>query len=60
MVRLHLTDNAPSVEGILERRVDGHYLIRAPKLLEGIDRTVSIEGDLLVPRERVLYVQRIG
>lgn len=59
LARLHLADNQPSVEGILAGRWGGHYVVLAPKLLDKLDRTFSLEGHLEVPAERVLYVQVI-
>lgn len=60
LVRLHLADNQPSVEGVLAGRWGGHYVVLAPKLLDATQRTFSLDGHLEVPAERVLYVQVIG
>ena len=60
LVRLHLAENQPSVEGILVGRWSGHYVVLAPKLLDATQRTFSLDGHLEVPAERVLYVQVIG
>ena len=59
LVRLHLADNQPSVEGILVGRWSGHYVVLAPKILDADQRTFSLTGRLEVPAERVLYVQVI-
>lgn len=64
MVRLHLADNLPSVEGLLGSyrtgRSGGHYVVELAKVLEGTDQTVSLEGRrVMVPRERVVFVQEI-
>lgn len=59
LVRLHLADNQPSVEGILAGRWGGHYVVLAPKILDAAQRTFSLDGHLEVPAERVLYVQVI-
>jgi hypothetical protein len=59
-VRLHLKDNAPSVEGVLVANVDGHYLLKVPKVLNGTEDTISLGGDLEVPRSNVLFIQRLG
>lgn len=60
LARLHLKDNAPSVEGLLMGRFNGHYVLSAPKILEAKDRTYSLDGWVEVPAEKVLYVQVIG
>lgn len=60
LARLHLADNAPSVEGILVGRWEGHYVLLTPKLLESQGRTYSLDGHLEVPAEKVLYVQVLG
>lgn len=60
LVRLHMRDAAPSVEGVLLSRWGGHYRVANPKLLESPEVTHELDGELFVPRERVLYVQVIG
>ena len=59
-VRLHLKDGSPSIEGILFGTVDGHYLLKAARLLKGPEETLSLQGDVEVPRQNVLFLQRIG
>jgi hypothetical protein len=59
-VRLHLEvkPGAPeSVEGVLVGRWSGHYVLLLPKVLESPERTVSLDGTLEVPSERVVFVQ---
>lgn len=62
-VRLHLLDGkgqpGETVEGIEPRRrpIAGHYLLVAPKLLEGEDRALSLEGQIEIPADRVLMRQ---
>ena len=59
-VRLHMVDRAAkSVEGILQGRWGGHYVLLAPQIVDG-DRTYSLTGHLEVPAERVLFVQVYG
>lgn len=60
LVRLHLQDGAPSIEGFLLGQAAGHYQLAAPKLLEAQERTLELAGEAWVPRERVLYVQVLG
>ena len=59
-VRLHLKDGSPSIEGVLFGTVDGHYLLKAARLLKSADETISLQGDVEVPRQNVLFLQRIG
>lgn len=57
LVRLHLEGAAPSLEGLLVGTVNGHYHMKTPKMLEAVGHTAALEGELLVPRERVLFIQ---
>ena len=59
-VRLHLVDPFPSLEGILVSARDGHYRLLKPELLEGEGRTQQLSGEAWVPKERVIFVQRLG
>lgn len=59
LVRLHLVDPHPTVEGILDGTIDGHYRLLNASLLEATDRTHALEGEVWVPRERVVLVQRL-
>ena len=53
--RLHLTNNQPSVEGILAGRWGGHYVVLTPTLLA--DGEMSVSGHVEVPSENVMLVQ---
>jgi hypothetical protein len=57
LVRLHLIDADPSLEGILAGRWRHHYILLSPKLLETENQTRAIDGHVEVPAERVLFVQ---
>lgn len=59
-VRLHLKDNAPSLDGILVGTVDGHYVLKVAKVVKNADETISLGGDVEVPRSNVLFLQRLG
>lgn len=59
-VRLHLAGDAPSVEGIFVGFWAGHYVLHTPAVLEAVDKTRSLEGNLRVPRDRVLFVQELA
>lgn len=51
---------APTIEGVLVGRCDGHYIVWAPKIAEGPERTQPISGHVEVPVENVLFFQVIG
>ena len=60
MVRLHLKDSQPSVEGFFTGFWAGHYVIRVAKILVGETETETLDGpDLVVPRENVVFMQRL-
>lgn len=60
LVRLHQAGDAPSYEGILVGRPNGFYRLVNGKVLEASDRSVSLDGETWVPRERVVLMQVIG
>jgi hypothetical protein len=57
LVRLHQLDPAPSVEGILIGRYDGHYRLLKPAVIEAVGQTRELGGEAWVPCERVVFVQ---
>ena len=57
LVRLHFPDHAPSLEGVLVGKVNGHYRLRNAKLYETADRVQELDGETWVSRDRVLLVQ---
>jgi hypothetical protein len=60
-VRLHLKNNAPSIDGLLVGTVDGHYHLKIARLVTaGDDADVQLDGDIEVPRLNVLFLQRLG
>lgn len=59
-VRLHTRDGGPSIEGVLAGRCDGHYILWAPKVIEGPEATVSVSGHIEVPERQVLFLQILG
>jgi hypothetical protein len=63
-VRLHLIDppqgSAPSVEGILQGRWGGHYVVLAASVIEEVGAIAHLDGHLEVPAERVMFVQVLG
>lgn len=60
LVRLHLKDNAPSVEGFLRFSLhSSHYRLVKSSLFEAEDRSHSLDGEVWVPRENVLLIQRL-
>jgi hypothetical protein len=64
LVRLHLNDNQPSIEGILVGSPFGwadHYVLRTANVLADVDKTEELDGiDARVPRERVVFVQTLS
>jgi hypothetical protein len=54
-VRLHLTDNQPTVQGVLAGKWGGHYVVLTPTILA--DGEVTVSGHVEVPADRVLFVQ---
>ncbi len=59
-VRIHLKDETRSLEGIWVGYAAGHYRLVAAEQLEEIGRTIPVDGEAWIPRERVLYVQVLG
>jgi hypothetical protein len=59
-VRVHLRDETRSLEGIWVGSAAGHYRLAAAEQLESADRTLELEGEAWIPRERVLYLQVLG
>jgi hypothetical protein len=55
-VTLH-TDKGPSLEGILLGRSHGHYILRAVALLKDEEESHDLDGEIRVPRERVVFFQ---
>lgn len=49
-----------TLEGILDGRVDGRYVLVVPKMVIAEGQTVALEGLVEVPAERVVFVQVIG
>jgi hypothetical protein len=58
-VRLHLVDPFPSIEGILVSARDGHYRLLKPEVLQAQGQTQELSGEAWVPKERVIFVQRL-
>lgn len=59
LVRLHLANNEPTVEGVLVSSKGGHYLLLAPKLMPDNQESFNLQGTVRVPRERVLLIQEL-
>lgn len=60
LVRLHLKDENRSLEGVWIGLDASHYRLANVSQLETLDRTIELEGEVWVPRERVLHVQVLG
>lgn len=59
-VRLHFHDQTSSLEGIWVGMAAEHYRLAKAEQLESVDRTLELDGEAWVPRERVLYLQVLG
>jgi hypothetical protein len=46
-------------EGILVGRVDGHYLLYAAKIVQGEERSFSLENVVEIPAARVWWLERL-
>lgn len=58
-VRLHLEGAQPSVQGIFVGFWAGHYVLHVPELVENADRSIALDGNVKVPRSRVLFMQEL-
>jgi hypothetical protein len=58
-VRLHQLDPAPTIEGFLVNSWNSHYRLLKPVLLEATGRSIELEGEALVPRERVVFIETV-
>ena len=57
-MRLHFkpaTGMEASLEGVLMSRWAGVYVLQLPTLIEGEDRSVSLENKAVVPKSSVLF-----
>lgn len=58
-VRIHQADPGPTIEGILVGSLDSHYRLLRPTLLEAPGRSYDLKNEVWVPRERVLFIERV-
>lgn len=58
-VRIHQLDPAPTIEGILIGSLDSHYRLLKPVLWETAERSFDLQGEVWIPRERVIFVETI-
>lgn len=64
-VRLHLQlpkGQTQTVEGLQvgRRPIGGHYVLLTPKIIESAETSISVDGHLEVPAERVIYLEVLG
>lgn len=57
LARVHLTGNEPSVEGVYLGRVGKHYRVEVAKIIQSTDETYDLDGAVLIPVERVAFIQ---
>lgn len=62
LVRLHQQKDQPSIDGLLLGIVEGHYRLINARVLRDTNREhdVPVDGEMFVPREQVVYVQKVG
>lgn len=57
LVRLHMHDNSPSIDGFLVGMVADHYQLKRPVLVESESSSHDLRGEAWIDRRRVLFVQ---
>lgn len=58
VARVHLTGAEPSLEGVYMGRVGRkHYRLEGASLVESTDSSVELEGFVLIPVEKVAFIQ---
>jgi hypothetical protein len=58
-VRIHQPDPGPTIEGFLVSSWGDHYRLLRPVLLEAPGRSHDLEGEVWVPRDRVLFLETV-
>lgn len=58
-VRIHQLGEAPTLEGILIGSLDNHYRLIRPVLWEAPNRSHDLDGEVWIPREKVVFVEVI-
>lgn len=59
MVRVHFVDHDTSMDGVFVGFWAGHYILRAASAVLNEDDSYQLDGvDAVIPKERVLYMQR--
>jgi hypothetical protein len=53
-------ENGPTIEGILVHKGTQWLRLTAPKVIAAEDQTQSLDGDVEIPRERVVFVQLLA
>ena len=60
MVRLHMDGDRPSIEGIWTGMIEGHYVIKKSSLLVHADAEPTPVGETYVPRDKVMFMQKVS
>lgn len=60
LVRAHLEGNLPTLEGVLVARSPDHYRLALPKMVEAEEQTMPLDGEVEIPRERVIFLQLLA
>ena len=58
-VRIHQPDPAPTIEGFLVSSWGEHYRLLKPVIWEGPTRSFDVEGDVWIPKSRVLFIETV-
>lgn len=58
-VIVHVTDNGPSLKAARVAVFDDCVVLRDAMLLEP-EGTEMLQGEIVVPREKVMFVQKVG
>jgi hypothetical protein len=59
MVRIHLRDSAPSLQGIYKGCRYGLHTLDVPRILTGPDQSTELAGFVAVPIARVDFIQAL-
>lgn len=59
MVRAHLDGMTQSLDGVLWSVGRDFVILKTPRLVDEQGQSVSLDGDTLIPRERVTFLQTL-
>jgi hypothetical protein len=56
---LHMKDGSPTIEGLLVKRAQRHFVLINAEILQDRDSTQELGGRVEIPRENVYCLQEI-